>query len=146
MKRFVLAATAVMMTGLVMAADMASPIGTWKTIDDSTGKPRAIVELWQDKGELRGKIVKRFPQPGDNASGLCENCTGDLKDKPIDGMTFVWGLKQEGSEWAGGKILDPANGKVYSAKMELTENGSRLKVRGFLGFALLGRTQVWHRE
>ncbi len=43
-------------------------------------------------------------------------------------------------------ILDPENGKVYSAKMSLSDDGRKLNVRGFLGISLLGRTQTWMRE
>lgn len=46
----------------------------------------------------------------------------------------------------GMAILDPENGKVYSAKMSLSDDGRKLNVRGFLGISLLGRTQTWMRE
>lgn len=35
--------------------------------------------------------------------------------------------------------------KEYSAQLKVTEGGSQLEVRGYLGFALIGRTQTWHR-
>ena len=73
-------------------------------------------------------------------------CDGDRKGKPVNGMTILWGLKKDGDSWANGKILDPHNGKVYSAKMKLVEGGRKLEVRGFLGVSLLGRTQVWERQ
>ncbi|MEY5003966.1 MAG: hypothetical protein RL678_1775, partial [Pseudomonadota bacterium] len=46
----------------------------------------------------------------------------------------------------GGEILDPANGKIYRCKMWTAEGGKKLNVRGFVGVAVLGRTQVWLRE
>ena len=93
-------------------------------------------------GELTGKIVKLFANP----DAVCEKCEGALKGKPVVGMTILTGLKKDGEEWEGGKILDPKSGKVYSAKAKLTDGGKKLEVRGFLGVALLGRTQTWERQ
>lgn len=118
----------------------ATPAGTWTTIDDATGKKRSIVNLSVSGGTLSGTIVKVFPQPGD--TGICSKCPGAFKDKKIQGLRFVWGLKDKGNgEWEGGKILDPKTGKIYDAKMTL--KGNKLYVRGYVGIAVLGKTQVW---
>ena len=61
-------------------------------------------------------------------------------------MTFVWGLTQKGDSWKGGTILDPNNGKEYKAKITLGDDGQTLEVRGYVGVAALGRTQVWQRN
>jgi len=55
-------------------------------------------------------------------------------------------LKKQGDEYEGGEILDPESGKVYRAKMKLDGEGEKLNVRGFIGVALLGRTQTWVRN
>jgi uncharacterized protein (DUF2147 family) len=128
------------------AADLDSPTGTWQTIDDHDGAVRALVEITQIGEELQGKIVQTFPRPGEEPKTLCEKCDGERKNKPILGMTFLWGLKKDGQAWRGGEILDPENGSVYDAKLKLIEEGTKLEVRGFLGLALLGRTQVWIRQ
>jgi uncharacterized protein (DUF2147 family) len=57
----------------------------------------------------------------------------------------MWGLTREGEEFSGGEILDPRSGKVYRARMKLEEGGKKLNVRGFIGFSLIGRSQVWNR-
>ena len=64
--------------------------------------------------------------------------------KPIVGLVIVRGLKN-GENWTDGTILDPANGKRYSCNISLREDGN-LNIRGYLGFSLLGRTQVWRRK
>ncbi|MEO7071478.1 MAG: DUF2147 domain-containing protein, partial [Rhodanobacter sp.] len=69
-----------------------------------------------------------------------------LKDKPIEGMTFMWGLTRNGNVWDGGKIVDPKSGKEYKVKLTLTNGGNSLDVHGYVGFALLGRTQTWQRQ
>jgi uncharacterized protein (DUF2147 family) len=125
------------------AAD-ATPIGVWKTIDDKTGQPKSIVEITEQNGELSG-VVKEVLQSEQGPNPVCKECEGDRKDKPVVGMTIIWGMKKDGDEWSGGKILDPKNGKIYGCKMHLTEGGKKLEVRGFVGFSLLGRSQTWDR-
>lgn len=117
--------------------------GTWKTIDDETKQAKALVEISETAGgELSGRIVKLFANP----DAVCDKCEGPLKGKPVVGMTILTGLKKGGDGWEGGKILDPKSGKVYSAKAKLAEAGKKLEVRGFIGMALLGRTQTWERQ
>ncbi len=127
-------------------ADTSSPVGVWKTIDDKTKKERSIVRITEVNGEFKGVVEKVFDQPGDDPAHLCKDCKDERKDKPIVGMTILWGLKKDGGTWAGGEILDPKNGKIYRCKMTLGEDGKTLNVRGFIGISLIGRSQVWYRE
>lgn len=120
-----------------------SPEGNWRTIDDETGEAKSVVNIWIENDELKAKIVTLLNPSSPNP--VCDLCKGERKDQPIEGMTFVWGLETKGDEWKGGTILDPAKGKEYKAKMALSEDGNTLEVRGFVGFALIGRTQVWER-
>lgn len=124
-------------------AESMSAEGQWRTIDDETGEAKSLVRVWVEDGELQGQIVELLNPSEPNP--VCSDCEGSRKDQPIEGMTFLWGLEQDGDEWKGGRILDPANGKEYSARAKVIENGTKLEVRGFMGFALLGRTQVWER-
>lgn len=127
---------------LPLAFASATPAGNWTSIDDKTGKKRAVINLSISGDTLNGSIVKVFPQPGD--TGICTNCTGKFKDKKVAGLNIVWGLKDKGNgEWDGGYILDPKSGKIYRAKMTL--KGNTLYVRGYIGVSLLGRTQTWVR-
>ncbi len=120
-----------------------SPIGTWKTIDDETGKEKSYVQIYETKsGKLQGKVVKILTPGKENAK--CTDCKGDNKDKPINGMVILWGLEKDGSSWSGGHILDPNKGKQYKCKINL-KDANTLEVRGFLGVSLLGRTQTWYR-
>ena len=127
-------------------ADTKSPVGVWKSIDDKTKSERSIIRITEVNGELNGVVEKLFDQPGDDPAHLCKECKGDRKDKPIVGMTILWGLKKDGDTWAGGEILDPHNGKIYRCKMTLSEDGKSLNVRGFIGISLIGRSQTWWRE
>lgn len=129
----------------VFAAE-STPLGAWKTIDDQTGKPRGLIRITEVNGQYQGKIEKTFPDAGEDPNPKCDNCSGVRRDQPVIGMTILWGLTKQGEEYADGKVLDPENGKVYRAKMTLADGGKTLHVRGFIGFSLLGRTQVWLRE
>ncbi len=129
------------------SASELSPVGLWKTIDDNTGKPRGLVRIMEVNGEYQGKVEKIFTAPGEDPEPKCEKCDGARHNQPVIGMTILWGLKKQGDEYEGGAILDPESGKIYRARMKLEGGeGEKLSVRGFIGFALLGRTQNWVRD
>lgn len=117
-------------------------IGKWKTVDDETGKPKSIVEIYEKSGKIYGKVVEILEE--ENKKRVCSNCSGDDKNKPILGMTIIKGLSKKGSEYTDGKILDPKNGKLYKCFITL-ETKDKLKVRGYIGISLLGRSQYWYR-
>jgi uncharacterized protein (DUF2147 family) len=135
----------VLLISFSMFADLMSPVGRWKTIDDATGEEKSIVQIWIEDGVLFGKIDSLFIKEGEDPYPVCDECKGENKDKPILGMTIVWNMKEGKEYWQGGKILDPENGKVYGCKLKVIENGKKLEMRGFLGISLLGRTQYWIR-
>lgn len=122
-----------------------SPVGTWVTIDDTTKKPKSVVQIDEVGGKLTGKVVKVL-QSDAGPNPKCDKCTGSNKGKPIEGMTIISNVKKNGGAWDGGTILDPKSGKVYSVKMTPAANGKTMQVRGFMGVSLLGRTQVWQRQ
>ena len=123
-----------------------TPLGRWRSIDDATGKPKALIEVFEaGNGTLSAKIVQLI-DTSDGPNPLCDDCSGSRRNQPILGMTIAWGLKRQGKAWGGGRILDPENGKEYSVKMTPLAGGRKLEIRGYLGVALLGRTQTWLRE
>lgn len=116
--------------------------GKWKTIDDSTGEAKSYIEIYEEEGKVYGKIVELINPEKENP--ICDKCCCEDKDKPILGLQFIKGLEKDGNEYNGGKILDPINGKLYKCYITLEED-NKLKVRGYIGFSLLGRTQYWYR-
>jgi uncharacterized protein (DUF2147 family) len=98
-----------------------------------------------EKGEMLAKIVKLFRGPGEDPNPLCVKCPDDLHDMPYLGLRILWGMTRDGDEWSGGRILDPDNGSAYKCHIAVVDGGTRLKVRGYIGFSLLGRTQYWER-
>lgn len=131
---------------LAQTPDLTSPAGLWTQIDDETKKPRSLIRIENKNDELVGYIEKIFPFPNEEPREFCTKCKGEKKDKPLVGLQILWGLKGNGNNYEGGKILDPKNGTEYRCKMELIEGGQKLRVRGFVGVSLLGRSQTWVRE
>ncbi len=127
-------------------ADDASPVGLWKNIDDVTGKPKALIRITENKGEVRGQIEKLFLAAGENPNPRCEKCQGANKDQPVLGMVFMSGLRKNGDEYSGGEILDPDSGKVYRSKLTLVDGGRKINVRGYVGVPMFGRSQTWVRQ
>lgn len=117
--------------------------GKWVTIDDETGIEKSEIVLYIEDGKLYGKI-ERLLLPEDQGK-RCMACKGDRYNQPIEGLLIVEGLKKDGDSWTKGKITDPANGKSYDCTIKL-DDPQTLNVRGYLGFSLLGRTQVWKRK
>ena len=122
-------------------AQNAAIIGQWQTIDDETGKPKSIVQIDEQAGKVHGKIVQLFRKPEEDPDPICRKCTDHRKNQKVIGMVILEQLEPKGKEWSGGKILDPANGKIYDCKIWLEQD--QLKVRGYLG--LFFRTQTWQR-
>lgn len=116
--------------------------GKWKTIDDESGDAKSIVEIYKKDGKIYGKIIDLINPKKENAK--CTECPGKDKNKPLTGLVIIRGLEKDGDEYNDGKILDPISGKLYKCYIAL-ENPDLLKVRGYIGFALLGRTQYWSR-
>jgi len=116
--------------------------GKWKTIDDETGKEKGIVEIFEKNGKIFGRIVDILDI--EHKHHKCEKCEGEDKNKPILGLTIIKGMKKNGSEYEGGKVLDPKNGKSYHCKISL-DGKDKLIVRGYIGIPLFGRSQTWFR-
>lgn len=124
-------------------ASSQSVFGKWKTIDDRTGKPKAVIDIYEKDGLMHGKIIKILEEGKEDA--LCIKCDGERKDKPIIGMKIIDSLKKNtDGEWKGKTLFDPEQGMTFRCKIWLNpKNGDELKVRGYLAF--LYRTQTWVR-
>ncbi len=135
-----LAVAAALIPALVIAQ---SPVGTWKTIDDNTGKAKSLVIITDEQGVLSGKVSKIIdPTKRDM---VCSKCKDERKNQKIEGMIIIWNMEKKGGKYDNGKIVDPESGKIYSANMKLLNQGKKLEVRGYVGFSLLGRSQIWER-
>ena len=139
-------ALALGLLGLTALANAADPLNgtSWKTIDDKTNQPKAIVKFTEQKnGTLTASIQQILTKGEENA---CTRCEGPYHNKSLKGLRIVSGLKSAGdTHYDSGTILDPQSGKTYKLKGNIVEGGKKLELRGFIGFAALGRNQTWIR-
>ena len=120
-----------------------TPAGAWKTVDDATGKEKAVIRITEANGVFTGKIEKLLDPAKQDSK--CDECTDDRKGKPVVGLTIMRNVKKGEGHWEGGDILDAANGKVYRVRLSLSADNKKLEVRGYMGTPLFGRTQTWTR-
>ncbi len=143
--RWILALSASLLASVAMA--MPSPEGVWRTIDDDTGEARSHVEITIENGELRGHIIEIIQSDLPEDEWFCTECSGDKEGQPFVGLRILeemeWSSRHD--DWRGGTITDPANGREYSARLTVADDDQTLEVRGFVGFSMIGRTQVWER-
>ena len=141
---FVVFATALLAAGPSRAEPQPDVTGFWES-DDSSGHAQAWFYFVEKFQVYEGRLVKAFPRPGVRNVPNCLKCTGDQKNAPMLGLVIVKGMKRDGLKYEDGNILDPRDGSIYNAQMELSKDGQELSVRGYLGISLLGQTQVWTR-
>jgi uncharacterized protein (DUF2147 family) len=115
-----------------------SPIGLWKTED-------AQVEIFEADGKLSGKIAalnKEYTTDGIEKTDI-SNPDPAKRKRPLIGLVFMTGFTREGSgKWDHGTVYDPKTGNTYASFLEY-DGGDTLRLRGYIGIALIGRTAVW---
>ncbi len=140
------------LTGIGFAADGDAVLGVWATSPKDEGG-QAHVKIYQEDGKYFGKIIwlaEPVYPPGDQDAGQQkldrENPDPALRGRPVMGLEIVKDFTYKGDdEWGGGTVYDPAKGKTYKARMRLADNGKVLKLRGYVGIPMFGRTTEWTR-
>ena len=143
----VLVSAALGLVGLAAAgAQQLSPklenaVGHWQVVNGD-GSPGGKVDTYLENGKLFGRVTE--VRPGRTPKDVCDKCSGEYKNQLILGMVIIRNFHPEGEDWVDGTVVDPENGKEYKGKIwSVGKDG--LKMRGFVGVSLLGRTENWVR-
>ncbi len=117
--------------------------GKWKTIDDRTGKPKALIDIYEKDGLMYGHVVEILEEGKENF--ICTKCDDERKDQPVLGMTIIDAAEHHGKGvYKGDTLFDPQQAMTFRCKIWLNpDNPDELKVRGYLAF--IYRTQTWVR-
>ena len=140
MRKLILAGLLASVAFSASAQNATSPIGKWKTLDDKSGKPMTITEVYETKnGTLAAKIVENLGLPA-----TCADCSDEHKGKPMVGMVTLWNLKANKDGTWGGMGYKPSEDREFKAKsVKLIEGGKKLEVKGCV--SIICRTATWVR-
>ena len=117
-------------------------IGIWLT----GGKEPAKIQVYKLGEKFYGKIIwLKNPTEKRKQKLDINNPDKEKQKNPIVGLMMLKDFKFDGDdEWKGGDIYDPESGKTYNSYMYLKDKNT-LKVRGYVGISLFGRTETWIR-
>ena len=115
-----------------------APVGQWRSVDEDTGAPKALIRIYATEAGLEGRIVKTY---GRGNRRCADACPGGLAGMPIQGLKILWGFEgpDEDGRWRG-FLLDPRDGEVHEAA--IWREGSAIRVRGYLG--IFYSTRTWY--
>ncbi len=141
MRNMILAAVLTSFAFGASAQNLSSPIGHWRTLDDETGKPMTVTEIYETQnGTLAARITENLGLPA-----TCTGCSGKYKNKPFVGIVTLWNLTPTGNgTWGNGNGYKPSDDRNFKAKsVRLVDGGRKLEVKGCVAF--ICKTATWVR-
>lgn len=105
-----------------------------------TQKKDGKFEIFERNGKFYGKLIwGKTPGKLDD-----KNPDPKLRKRKLVGSEILTGFEWDGDQWVDGEIYDPREGDFYSCEMWL-EDKNTLKIRGYVGISLFGKTVTWTR-
>lgn len=128
---------------MAQSKDADKLVGVWQPSDG-----RSYVKIDKIGNKFYGRVVwLKEPNEEDGSPRLDKNNPDEsLRSTPLKGYRVMKDLvyNEEEKLWLDGTIYDPKNGTTYNCKIELMDD-NKIEVRGFVGTAVFGRTDVWTR-
>ena len=128
-------------TGMTLSAQTKADdiVGLWLT----NGKEPAKIQVYKAGDKYFGKIVwLKNPDKDGKPKVDSKNPDKNKQNQKIIGLLILQNFKFDEDEWNDGKIYDPESGTTYSCNISL-DGANSLKVRGYVGVSLFGRTETW---
>lgn len=116
-------------------------LGVWQN-----GSGKGQVQIYKQNGRYYGKIcwIKDTKDAGGELKVDKNNPDETLRQRPLLGIQMMRDFTYDDGEWNGGKLYNPKDGKEYQCILKLTDTNT-LKVRGYIGFSFVGKTDIWSR-
>ena len=116
----------------------AGAVGEWDTHHGG-----GVVRISECDGALCGKVIDSEPLKTDPDAKDIRNADASLRNRPLKGLTVFYGVKGGPTEWTGGSVYNPEDGKTYHGSIKLVD-ADTLKLTGCV-FAPLCESQTWTR-
>ena len=127
------------------AGDVGIIEGRWITFDHELNQKRAVIQIVRTGTRVTGRIVEFFAKPDEDSDPICEKCEGSDYGHPVRGLTILEMVVEKDGHSFRGTIFDPEEGRTYRCVATLQPDGRQLRLRGFVGFEVFGRTETWFR-
>ena len=135
------ACLAILLFTATSGADQADAVGRWLS---------GNVDVWIDvriEGNRLFGVTAGIPNIRTGEPPRLDDLNPDpaLRSRSLNGLEILSGLKYAGNnKWTGGTIYNPDSGKTYRCNATLVDRNT-LKLRGYIGFPLFGRSDTWTR-
>lgn len=126
---------------IAQTAEADAVLGVWNTDNNKSN-----IEIYKKDGKFFGKIIwlKEPNTPDGKPKVDKSNPDEKLRSRPLMGLNLLKDFVYDSDNvWTDGEIYNPEDGKTYSCKMTLSKDGKKLKVRGYVGISLFGKTVEW---
>jgi uncharacterized protein (DUF2147 family) len=124
--------------------------GLYYAVEPTTGEGSQIWIYKTSSGKYEGKVLwMQHPNhPNGEPRKDVKNPDPNQRNQTNVGLVIIKGFvyNEKEDEWQNGTVYNPATGSTYRSFLRLEADGKTLKVRGYLGFSLLGKTVTWTRE
>jgi len=125
----------------IIIADTSAVAGRWLTQEGDGWIRIALVG-----DSIEGSIAGAPPGSPSKRDFDDRNPDPALRNRPLDGLAIMTGFEYAGDgRWKNGTVYDPNNGKTYKCSITLIDDNT-LKLRGYIGISLFGRTATWTRD